>query len=103
MIGAEGTQTVINALKQVEGAQTNLAQGAKNISSASRSSFGDSGSALVEFGREWQSTVGLITTVGIPLMATIGGVKKAIEFSREGAEMQRLRNTSTDLARSMGS
>lgn len=101
-ISADGAQATIGELNKVNQAQTNLAQGAKNVSNASQSSFGDSGSALVEFGREWQSTVGLITTVGIPLMATIGGVKKAIEFSREGAEMQRLRNTSTDLARSMG-
>lgn len=54
------------------------------------------------FGDKWKSIVGTITSTAVPLAAALGVAKKALDFSYEGAQLQRLEDTSSSLARSMG-
>ena len=81
--------------KGLSDAESKIKTTAKNIRSIGENS--DTG-----LGASWLSTAKTIVATGAPLAAAIGTVKKVLEFSHEGAQIQRLEDTSFSLARSMG-
>ena len=81
--------------KGLSDAESKIKTTAKNIRSIGENS--DTG-----LGASWLSTAKTIVATGAPLVAAIGTVKKVLEFSHEGAQIQRLEDTSFSLARSMG-
>jgi hypothetical protein len=81
--------------KGLSDAESKIKTTAKNI----RSIGEDSDTGL---GANWLNTAKTIAATAAPLAAAIGTVKKVLDFSHEGAQIQRLEETSFSLARSMG-
>lgn len=81
--------------KGLSDAESKIKTTAKNIRSIGESS--DTG-----LGANWLNTAKTIAATAAPLAAALGTVKKVLDFSHEGAQIQRLSDTSSALARSMG-
>ena len=81
--------------KGLSDAESKIKATAKNV----RSIGEDSDTGL---GANWLNTAKTIAATAAPLAAAIGTVKKVLDFSHEGAQLQRLEDTSYSLARSMG-
>ena len=81
--------------KGLSDAESKIKTTAKNIRSIGESS--DTG-----LGANWLNTAKTIAATAAPLAAALGTVKKVLDFSHEGAQIQRLEETSFSLARSMG-
>lgn len=101
-IGVDGVPTVLNALKQVDGAVAKVGKTTKSTGKEMADVGKSGGNALVEFGQKWQGAIGMITTATLPAMAVIKGVKAAIEFSQEGAEIDYTRQKFDRLALTIG-
>ena len=101
-VEAEGVPKVLDALNQVEGAQTKVSEASKKTAAATGSLKDQSGKNLVEFGRKWQGTVSSIMSAAIPITMTVGGIKKAMDFSREGASIEYLYGKFDRLSTSIG-
>lgn len=99
---ASGTDQVIAQIQQVNKSQESLVQGAKKVGSGTQAGFNPADNALTEFGKKWQGVVAAATTAAVPIMAAIGAIKKTVEFSREGAELQYLEGRFGALAGSIG-
>lgn len=94
-IGAEGTQAVLSALKQVDGAQVQLSNSTKNLG-------GTTQTQTQNMGMNWSELVtGINQGLGIA-RTVIGGVKSAVEFSEQGANLQTLAQRFDRLAQSVG-
>ena len=81
--------------KGLSDAESKIKATAKNVRSIGESS--DTG-----LGANWLNTAKTIAATAAPLAAALGTVKKVLDFSHEGAQIQRLEETSFALARSMG-
>jgi hypothetical protein len=81
--------------KGLSDAESKIKTTAKNV----RSIGEDSDTGL---GANWLNTAKTIAATAAPLAAALGTVKKVLDFSHEGAQLQRLEDTSFSLARSMG-
>ena len=81
--------------KGLSDAESKIKTTAKNV----RSIGEDSDTGL---GANWLNTAKTIAATAAPLAAALGTVKKVLDFSHEGAQIQRLEETSFSLARSMG-
>lgn len=99
---ASGTDQVIAQIQQITKSQEGLEQGAKKAGSGTQKGFNPANNALTEFGKKWQGVVAAATTAAVPIMATIGAIKKMVEFSREGAELQYLEGRFGSLAGTIG-
>lgn len=94
-VGVEGTGAVISALKEIDGAQVQLRDSTKNLS-------GTTQSETQNMGMSWSDMVtGVNQSLGIA-RTVISGVKQAIEFSEEGANLQTLEQRFERLATSVG-
>lgn len=76
MIGAEGTQTVINALKQVEGAQTQVVSKNVDVNNKASTAVTGYGNALSQLGGTISGLGGPFTTIG----NVIGGVGQKMDM-----------------------
>jgi len=81
--------------KGLSDAESKIKATAKNV----RSIGEDSDTGL---GANWLNMAKTIAATAAPIAAAIGIVKKGLDFSHEGAQIQRLEETSFALARSMG-
>lgn len=100
-ITAEGGSVAVGELNKVSQAQANVAAGSKKIGTESKNGFSLTNNSLVEFGQKWQGVMAAVSTAAIPVMATIGAIKKTVEFSREGAELQFMEDRFDSLASSI--
>ncbi len=105
LINAEGTQAVINALRDVENAQVkvqNTTKQAGDIARKSGAGWQSSLSVMSGFGKQFIATGAEIATAASPMIALLGAVKVAADFTKAGAGMNRLEESSSALANSMG-
>ncbi|MFA5445856.1 MAG: hypothetical protein WC262_12880, partial [Bacteroidales bacterium] len=100
-IGAD-TSGLQKGLSEAEGAIKKSAKTIKELGDGSDNSLKNMAQGSVEFGKNWLKTMGAIGTAAAPAIATVVAMKKVLDFSHEGAQIQRLEETSFALARSMG-
>ncbi len=101
-IEASGVEGVLAALKQVDGAQTTMANKTTQLGKGTSQAASEGGNALVQFGQKWQGAVAAVTTAALPIMAVTKAVKAGIEFTQEGASLDFAATKFDNLAGSIG-
>jgi len=101
-IEATGTEAVLAALKQVDGAQTTMANKTTQLGKGTSQATSEGGNALIQFGQKWQGAVAAVTTAALPIMAVTKAVKAGIEFTQEGASLDFAATKFDNLAGSIG-
>jgi len=100
-IGAE-TSGLEKGLSNAESSIQKTAKSINKFGDGFDNSLKGMGQGAVAFGQDWLKTMGAIGTAAAPAIATVVALKKVLDFSHEGAQLQRLEDTSYSLAKSMG-
>jgi len=87
-VATEGVERVLAELNKIDGVLVKQQATTKAASKATRDMSAAGGFDLVEFGKKWQGAVGMVTTAAIPITAAVGVIKKSIDFSKEGAQIE---------------
>lgn len=108
-IEAWGTEKVVAALKQVDDAQKNLAgstqkTGAETAKMGKQTTdaLGIAGTSAYKFGEQWQQVMSNVGVATAAAATIIGGIKTAISWAEEGAQIEYASSKFDRLANSIG-
>lgn len=108
-IGVDGARDAVAEIQKLEGAVVKSAKVTENLGQASSTAgkqttdaLGIAGASAYKFGQQWQQVMSSIGTATVAATAVIGGIKTAISWAEEGAQIEYASSKFDRLANSIG-
>jgi hypothetical protein len=108
-IGVDGARDAVAEIQKLEGAVVksvkvteNLGQASSTAGKQTTDALGIAGTSAYKFGQQWQQVMSSIGTATVAATAVIGGIKTAISWAEEGAQIEYASSKFDRLANSIG-